>query len=56
LDIILYSVQFNPIAFDGPSYKNGLVVNYSGKALMSSVDEKGAALAENAIGRIISKP
>ena len=56
IDIILYSVQFNPIAFDGPSYKNGLVVNYSGKALMSSVDERGVALTENSIGRIISKP
>jgi hypothetical protein len=54
LDIILYRVQFDPIKFQGPQYKNGLIIDYGGKALMSSVDEKGAALAERAIGRIIS--
>lgn len=56
LDFVLYKVQFDPISFDGPSYKNGLVINYSGKALMSSVDEKGTPLSEASIGRIVSRP
>jgi len=56
LDIILYKVQFDPISFDGPSYKDGLVLNYSGKALLSSTDEKGTALSEKAVGRLISTP
>lgn len=56
LDFILYKVQFQPFNFDGPSYKNGLKLNYAGKALMSSVDEKGGTLAERAIGRIVSRP
>lgn len=56
LDIVLYKVQFEPINFDGPSYKDGLLINYSGKALMSSVDEKGDPLSEKAIGRLISRP
>ena len=56
LDIILYKVQFDPISFDGPSYKGGLVLNYSGKALSSSTDEKATALSEKAIGRLVSRP
>lgn len=56
LDIILYKVQFEPISFDGPSYKDGLVLNYAGKALMSTKDEVGTTLAERAIGRLVSKP
>lgn len=52
-DIILYKVQFAPIAFEGPSYKDGLVVSYSGKAMMSDYDEKGVALSERAVGRLI---
>lgn len=56
LDFILYKVQFAPISFDGPSYKNGLLASYSGKAVMSSVDEKGVALSDRAIGRLISTP
>jgi hypothetical protein len=56
LDIILYRVQFMPFTFNGPSYKAGLLLNYSGRALVSSVDELGNALAEKTIGRIVSKP
>lgn len=56
LDFVLYRVQFEPIAFDGPSYKDGLLANYSGKALMSAVDEAGDDLDDRAIGRIISRP
>lgn len=54
LDIILYKVQFDPISFDGPSYKDGLVLNYSGKALMSGTDEKATVLSEKSIGRLVS--
>lgn len=56
LDFILYSVQFEPISFDGPSYKDGLKVNYAGRALMSSTDEAGNALADPSIGRLVSLP
>lgn len=54
LDFVLYKVQFAPISFDGPSYKNGLLASFSGKAVMSSVDEKGTVLTDRAIGRLIS--
>lgn len=54
LDFILYKVQFEPISFDGPSYKDGLLLNYSGKALMSNKDEKGANLTDRAIGRLVN--
>lgn len=53
-DIILYKVAFAPITFDGPTYKDGLALNYSGKALLSNTDEKGAPLADRAVGRLIS--
>lgn len=56
LDFILYKVQFEPFSFTGPSYKNGLLLSYSGRALISSVDEKGAALTTNAIGRLVATP
>ena len=56
LDVVLFKVQFAPISLEGPSYKDGLVTSYSGKAVMSSVDEKGAALTEPSIGRIVSRP
>lgn len=52
MDFILYKVQFEPISFDGPSYKDGLKINYSGRALLSDKDEKGGALADPAVGRI----
>jgi hypothetical protein len=56
LDFVLYKVQFAPISFDGPSYKNGLLASWSGKATMSSVDEKGTVLTDRAIGRLVSTP
>jgi hypothetical protein len=56
-DFVLYSVQFEPFSFDGPTYKDGMLLNYSGRALMSSTDEKGATLAQGrAIGRIVNRP
>jgi hypothetical protein len=56
LDIVLYKVQFEPFSFDGPTYKDGLLLNYSGRALISSVDETGASLTERAVGRLVSRP
>lgn len=56
LDFVLYKVQFDPIKFTGPQYKDGLVLNYSGKALLSDKDEKGGALAKKSIGRLVSRP
>lgn len=56
IDFVLYRVQFGPFSFDGPSYKNGLLLNYTGRAVMSSKDEKGSALTTRSIGRIINRP
>lgn len=56
LDFVLYKVQFQPISFEGPTYKDGLKINYSGRALMSSYDETGASIADPAVGRLISLP
>jgi len=63
LDFILYKVQFQPFSFDGPSYKEGLLLNYNGSALFSSTDEKGGPVldsktgaATRAIGRLLSRP
>lgn len=55
LDICLYKVQFSPISFNGPTYKTGLRANYTGRALMSSKNETGGALAKRAVGRLISR-
>lgn len=61
MDIILYKVQFQPFSFDGPAYKEGLLLNYNGTALMSDTDEKGQPVldsvtgeASKAVGRIIT--
>lgn len=54
LDFILYKVQFDPISFEGPTYKDGLKINYSGRAMMSLTDEKGNTLPERTVGRIES--
>lgn len=42
----LFTVSFAPITFDGPSYKEGLKINYNGKALMSDYDELGVPFAD----------
>jgi hypothetical protein len=57
-DFVLYAVQFDPFGFDGPTYKDGLLLNYSGRALMSSVDEAGVSLGtgNRAIGRLVNRP
>lgn len=54
MDIVLYRVQFQPISFNGPTYKDGMTVDYTGRAVLSSVDETGVALIERAIGRLIN--
>ena len=61
LDFVLYKVQFQPISFDGPTYKDGLLLNYTGRAIMSSKDEKGVQVVDSqtgqntkAVGRLIS--
>lgn len=63
LDFVLFKVQFQPFSFDGPSYKEGLLLNYSGTALFSDKDEKGQPVLDSrtgrptkAIGRLLSKP
>lgn len=52
----LYKVQFRPITFDGPAYKDGLKVNYNGKALYSTKDEKGVVFADGKkrVGRLLA--
>jgi len=61
LDIILYKVQFQPFSFDGPAYKEGLLLNYNATALFSDKDEKGQPVLDSTtneptktIGRILS--
>jgi len=56
LYIVLYRVQFAPLSFQGPSYKEGLMVDYSGKALISTKDETGTDLPSGvrAIGKLVS--
>jgi hypothetical protein len=53
IDFILYSVKFKPISFNGPAYKDGLKINYSGRAIMSSTDHTGASLTTKAVGKIM---
>lgn len=56
LDFVFYRVQFGPFSFDGPSYKSGLLLNYTGRAVLSTTDEKGTTLAKKAIGRLLNRP
>jgi hypothetical protein len=63
LDFVFYKVAFEPFNFDGPTYKDGLLLNYSGRALMSDADERGTTLGVDsqgnqikAVGRMISRP
>lgn len=63
IDFILFKVQFQPFSFDGPSYKEGLLLNYNGSALFSDTDEKGQPVLDSrtgqptkAVGRMLSRP
>jgi hypothetical protein len=56
----LAKVQFAPITFDGPKYKDGLKVNYTGRSLLTDRDETGGAWADNPnrkrVGVLLSRP
>lgn len=56
LTIGLYRVDFGPITFDGPQYKEGLKINYTGRVSKTAYDEKGVAFADGKkrAGRILS--
>lgn len=54
MDIVLFKVQFQPISFDGPTYKDGLVLNYTGRAVISPIDEAGEVLPKKSIGRLVN--
>lgn len=63
MDFVLYKVQFSPISFTGPAYKSGLLLNYSGRAVLSLTDETGNQLFKpdgvtptRAIGRMVNRP
>lgn len=65
LEFCLFKVNFAPITFDGPSYKDGLKVNYEGTAVFSKYNEKavllstayaGVPVGTKAVGRLVSKP
>lgn len=63
LEFVLFKVQFGPIQFDGPQYKDGLTVSWEGKALMSLYNEAGVLLSTaygvpvgtKAIGRLVNR-
>jgi hypothetical protein len=55
MEFVLFRVQFGPMSFDGPTFKDGLKLNYHGRAVVSSVDEKGTALVDPAIGRLVNR-
>jgi hypothetical protein len=55
-DFVLYKVNFSPFTFTGPAYKDGLLLTYTGRAVLSNVDEAGNELAKRAIGRMINRP
>jgi hypothetical protein len=56
LDFILYKVQFGPFTFNGPAYKAGMEVSYTGRALSSTANEQGVAFADGKlrVGRLLS--
>jgi hypothetical protein len=58
LDFVLYKVQMQPFNFTGPSYKTGLTVSFTGRALLTNTNEVGGAIpgGRRQIGRLISAP
>ncbi len=56
LDFILYKVFFQPFNFTGPSYKAGLLLSYTGRAVLSNKDHKGNTLSERRIGELVASP
>lgn len=55
LDFVLYKVQFSPISFQGPEYKTGMKINYSGTGLATTLDETGNTVIE-AVGALLDRP
>lgn len=55
--ICLYRVQFSPITFTGPTYKDGLRISYGGQATATGLDETGAAFADSKkhVARVFSQ-
>lgn len=53
LKLGLYSVEFQPIKFTGPQYRNVLAVNMEGKAGMSTIDELGATMAKKSCVKVL---
>jgi hypothetical protein len=51
-----YSVEFSPIKFTGPQYRNGLAVSYEGIAGFSEYDETGVLLPKKSVMTIVSGP
>ena len=47
LDFVLYRVQFQPFNFTGPSYKTGLTCSIAGRALFSTLNERGNAFTDS---------
>jgi hypothetical protein len=59
MDFVLYKCVWMPISFTGPSYKTGLSVSMTGRALESLLDEVGNALPTSyprSVGRLIALP
>lgn len=56
LDFLLYKVQLSVLNFTGMVYKQGLGVSYAGTVLYSLTDEAGNALAQQEIGRFLTRP
>ena len=56
LVIGLYRLQFGPIGFDGPAFKDGFKVNYEATALMSATDETGVVHSDGKerVGKLIA--
>lgn len=56
LTLGLFKVQFSPLTFEGPQYKDGLKINMTGTALMSATDEKGVVFPDGKkrIGKVLS--
>jgi len=46
LDVVLYKVQFKPISFTGPKYRDGLKIDWTGSALQSTTDELGVTFSD----------
>jgi hypothetical protein len=60
LDFVLYKCQFQPFNFTGPSYKTGLSVSISYRALFSDANEIGTTPFTDGqgsrLGRLVSYP